>query len=86
VLEETARCAMYDVRRLFYPDGNPKPLSELDDDIAAAIVSLGVSITTNDQGETMRVMKYRLVPKDQALDKLMRHLGLYAQDNKQPRP
>jgi hypothetical protein len=31
-------------------------------------------------------MKYRLAPKDQALDKLMWCLGLYAQDNKQRSP
>lgn len=86
VLEELARCGMYDPRKLFYPDGNPRPITELDDDTAAALVSVDVINTTNDLGETTRVMKYRLAPKEQALDKLMRHLGLFAKDNKQCSP
>jgi hypothetical protein len=54
VLEEVARCAMYDVCKLFYPDGNPKAISELDDDIATALVSVNVSTVINAQSETTR--------------------------------
>jgi len=84
VLREVARCSLYDVRNLFDADGNPKAISELDDDIAAAISGVDVGTVTNEMGEKTRVMKYRLVSKEQSLDKLMKHLGLYAQDHKTP--
>ena len=83
VLLEVARLSFFDPRKLFYPDGNPRPISELDDDTAAAIAGLDVSTTRTEDGEATQVLKYKLAGKDQSLEKLMRHLGLYKTDNDQ---
>ncbi|WP_310731021.1 terminase small subunit, partial [Burkholderia multivorans] len=42
VLRELARIAFFDPRKLFDADGRPLPISELDDDTAAAIAGLDV--------------------------------------------
>ncbi|WP_310715492.1 terminase small subunit, partial [Burkholderia multivorans] len=42
VLRELARIAFFDPRKLFDSDGRPLPISELDDDTAAAIAGLDV--------------------------------------------
>src|SRR5687767_14967669 len=43
VLTETASIAFSDPRRLFNKNGTLKPVSELDDDIAAAVASIEVT-------------------------------------------
>ena len=83
VLKEVARLSFFDPRKLFYPDGNPKPIHELDDDTAAVIAGLDVSTTRTDDGEASMVLKYKLAGKDSSLEKLMKHLGLYKADNDQ---
>lgn len=79
VLREIARIAFLDVRNLFNDDGSPKALSELDDDSAAAIAGIK-KMKMSDDWETV---EYKFSSKDAALEKLMRHLGLYQQDNEQ---
>jgi phage terminase small subunit len=83
VLLEVARLSFFDPRKLFHPDGTPKPVHELDDDTAAAIAGLDVSTTRTEDGESALVLKYKLAGKDGSLDKLMKHLGLYKADNEQ---
>lgn len=78
VLREAARLALYDVRKLCKDDGSLVPLTELDDDIAAAIV--GIDITDSELGSTY---KYRLADKNSAIERLFKHLGLYELDNSQ---
>lgn len=80
VLREVARLALYDPRALFNEDGSPKLPAELDDDIAAAITSL--KIERDDQGNIVKV-EYRLADKNAAIEKLMKHLGLFERDNRQ---
>lgn len=83
-LREVARLAYLDPRKLFNPDGTPKPIHELDDDTAAAIGGLEVVETvTEDGGKTARVSRYKLTNKEASLEKLMRHLGQYERDNNQ---
>jgi phage terminase small subunit len=79
VLKEVAAIALFDPRKLFNDDGQPKQISELDDATAAAISS----IKTVKTGEESSVVEYKVNDKNQALEKLMRHLGLYQQDNEQ---
>ena len=81
VLNEARRLATSDFRKLFDPDGNMKPIAEIDDDTAACVASVEVDELFDGRGEK-RVMigytkKIKLWDKNAALDKLMRHLALY---------
>lgn len=86
-IKEVARIAFFDPRRLFNPDGSPKPLHELDDDTAAAIAGLDVQEQYEGSGSDRRFVgylkKYRIADKNSALEKLMKHLGMFEKDNKQ---
>lgn len=69
-LREVGRVSYFDPRKLFDDKGNLKKPSEWDDDTAAAISHIG---------------RNGPVPfdKNAALDKAMKHLGLYEKDNSQ---
>jgi phage terminase small subunit len=78
VLQELARIAFFDPRKLLKDDGEPVPLQELDDDTAAAIGGLETA-TERERGEDggmTYVRKYKIVSKDAALGLAMRHLGM----------
>ena len=77
VLRELAKIAFFDPRRLFDADGQPLPVAELDDDAAAVVAGLEVSVTHSDDGSMTRVAKIKLADKLAALEKLGRHLGLF---------
>ena len=81
VLQEYARLAFYDPRKLFQPDGTPKPIEALDDDTAAALAGLEVREefegTGQDRVFTGYTKKYKLANKLGALDSLAKHLGLF---------
>ena len=81
VITEVARAAFFDPRRLFDDDGNMIDPGEWSDEIASAVASLEVS----ERGD-VTTTKVKLVNKDSALDKLMKHLGLYELDNEQANP
>lgn len=80
VLREIARIALFDPRRLVDNDGRPRLAHELDDDTAAAVA--GIDMERDDKGNIVKV-KYRLADKNVALEKLMKHLGLFERDNRQ---
>ena len=91
-LLEVARLAFSDIRKAFTPDGRLRPIEALDDDTAAAVQS--VKVVTR-QGSDVdsdgnRVIEYvheiRLADKNSAVDKAMRHVGGYAEDNRQKSP
>ena len=81
VLQEYARLAFYDPRKLFQPDGTPKPIEALDDDTAAALAVLEVREEFEGAGENRAFVgytkKYKLANKLGALDSLAKHLGLF---------
>ena len=77
VIRELGRVAFFDPRRLFDADGAPRPITELDDDTAAVVAKIDVSLTRNDDGSVTRVAKIKLADKLAALEKLGRHLGLF---------
>lgn len=78
VLQEYARIAFFDPRKLFDDDGNPRPVSELDNDTAAALSGLDVVKEVDpDSGVTSYTKKYRVSNKLGALDSLAKHLGLF---------
>ena len=76
VLAEYAKLGFSDIRKIFDDAGGLKPVTELDDDIAAAVTSVDVS-TTKIGDETIRTHKIRLSDKKLALDSIARHLGMF---------
>lgn len=50
VIQELAKIAFLDARKLFSPEGSLKAVHELDDDTAAAVVSLDVRLTESESG------------------------------------
>lgn len=86
-LQEIARIAFFDPRRMFDRDGNPLRLDQLDDDTAAVIAGLDVLEEWEGAGQDRvlvgHVKKWKLSDKKGALDMLMKHLGGYKVDNDQ---
>ena len=77
VLEEYAKIAFFDPRKLFMADGGIKPVEQWDDDVAAVIGALDV-VEIGDNGEMIgRVKKLKLIDKKGALDSIGRHLGMF---------
>lgn len=75
VLRELARIAFFDPRRAFNDDGSLKPISEMDDDTAAAIASLDVAEIGGGEGGVIH--KLRLADKLRALELIGKHLGMF---------
>lgn len=79
IVQELARIAFFDLRRLLDHDGKPIPPKQLPDDIAAALSSIGVSYTegVGEQGEYCVLRNVKYVPHDklQALKQLANMLG-----------
>lgn len=69
---------MRDPRRLFDAGGKPIPLHELPEEVAATIASY--EVWPNGR------VKVKFWSKVEALDRAMRHAGLYERDNKQLQP
>jgi phage terminase small subunit len=83
VIKEYVRIGFSDIRRMFNEKGNLKSIHELDDDTAAAVSSVEVVTKQVGDGEVEHIHKIRLWPKNQALDSLSKHLGLFKEDNNQ---
>ena len=82
VVREAARLALFDPRKLFNANGTPIAIQDLDDDTAACIAGLDV-VNMGSGDQIGQVLKYKLAPKGQAIDTLMKHLGGYEKDNDQ---
>ncbi len=80
VVRQLARIAFSDVRRLFDQDGNLLPIEEIDPATAMAISSYDVWV---DPASGVRRARVRFWDKNSALEKLMKHLGLFERDNRQ---
>lgn len=76
VLTEIARLAFFDIRKLVDNTGKPLPLSELDDDTAAAIVGLDVVNVGNEEKGVGEILKFKLADKKGALEMAAKHLRL----------
>jgi len=84
VLREVRRIALGDIRKLYNPDGTMKAIKDLDDDTAAMIASIDQEVLFGpDKLAIGALKKIKLFDKNSALDKAMKHLGLYETDNKQ---
>lgn len=85
-LREVARLAYADPGDLFDPDGRLKPLHEMSASVRATIAQIDIVETYDgDEKEPLRIVtkKIRLWDKNAALEKAMKHHGLYLRDNEQ---
>lgn len=85
VLQEAARLAFFDIRKLTDSEGNPIPVHQLDADTAAAIQGLELATERGpdrESGPTI-VRKYKMADKNSAIERLFKHLGLFKEDNEQ---
>lgn len=84
VVQEIARLAFFDPRKLLTSDGEPVPIQDLDDDTAAAIAGLETATEKGRDGDgATHIRKYKIADKNSALEKLAKHLGIYELDNHQ---
>lgn len=83
VLQELARLALYDPRKLFNSDGSPKHITELDKNTAVAIAGFDVHELFDGQGEQKHayglMKKIRLADKIRALEQIGRHLQIFTE-------
>jgi len=87
VITENMRLAFFDIRTMFNENGTLKPVSEWSDAIGASVKSIEVNELFEGSGQDRRSIgetkKISFWDKGAAIDKLMKHLGGYEQDNKQ---
>jgi len=77
VLRELVRISQADLRKAFNDDGQLRPVKEWPDDVAAFVSSIEVNELVGKDGEVRGCLhKIKLWPKVQALELLMKHLGL----------
>jgi phage terminase small subunit len=84
VLLELKRLAMFDPATLFDADGNLLPLDQMPEDARHSIAGIEVNEVWEgfgeDRAQTGVLKKVKLLDRNSALDKLMKHLGAYAAD------
>jgi len=76
VLEELARIAFFDIRKLYNTDGSLKRPDELDDDAAAVLSGVDVTEMGGNDGPVTFTKKAKVFDKTAALTLAMRHLGM----------
>jgi phage terminase small subunit len=94
VLREYAKLAFLDIRKAFDSAGNLKPITELDDDTAAAVSGLDFEEVFEAQGSgedrkrvhVGRIHKIKLSDKRAALDSLAKYIGMGAATGKNDQP
>lgn len=90
VARELAKLVFADPRKFIDEAGNIKPLHELDDDSAGALASLEVFEEFEGHGKDREQIgvtkKIKLWDKNAAIEKAMKHLGMFETDNRQKTP
>lgn len=79
VLQELAKIAFFDIRKLYREDGTMKLPHEMDDETAAALVGIDLQETKmpgDESGATVIVRKAKVIERTGALTLAMRHLGM----------
>lgn len=77
IIRETARLGISDIRRLIGENGEILPPAQWPDDAAAAVSALEVIEEQSEDGSVRRRYKVKLWDKNPALEKLMKHRGLF---------
>jgi len=87
VIAELARIVHADPRRLFGADGTLLPMQDWPDDMAAVVASVETDELFDGKGPGRKFIGYtkrvRFWDKNSAIEKAMKHLGLFSEDNKQ---
>jgi phage terminase small subunit len=87
VSEELARLAFFNPKSVYREDGSLIPVHELEDDAAAAVASIEHVEEFQGRGQDREQVGYtkklKFWDKNSALDKAMRHLGMFEKDNAQ---
>ncbi|MCK4871050.1 MAG: terminase small subunit [Gammaproteobacteria bacterium] len=77
VIDELARVAFFDIRKLFQDDGSLVPIHELPAGVAAAIGGLDVASVSMGDEEKVTTKKVKIIDKKGALELLGRHLQMF---------
>lgn len=87
VIAELSKIVHADPRRLFGADGKMLPMQDWPDDMAAVVASVETDELFEGQGNARKFIGYtkkvRFWDKNSAIEKAMKHLGLYEKDNRQ---
>lgn len=95
VLEQLGKIVYADVAKAFDKNGALLPVHEMPEEVRHAISSIEVEMmprsVRGDDGEDVtrmfgRTAKIKFIDKGSAIDKAMKHLGLFERDNKQRNP
>lgn len=81
IIQEMARLAFFNIKGLVDSEGNPKPIHELSDDVAAVINGIDIAVIGNPDNQAAYVKKYKVPDKNKALENLSRILGYMDRDN-----
>lgn len=85
-LQEVARLAYFDPGTMYDAQGNLLPVHKMDAATRAAIAGVEVNETSVEGVVIGHTKKIKHADKNSALDKAMKHLGLYKRDNEQQPP
>lgn len=87
VIAELSKIVHADPRRLFGDDGKMLPMQDWPDDMAAVVASVETDELFEGKGKDRKFIGYtkkvRFWDKNSAIEKAMKHLGLYEKDNRQ---
>ena len=90
VIGELSKIVHADLRKVFNENGSMKPIADWPDDMAGAIGSVEVEELFGGDGKDRQMIGYtkkvKLWDKNTALEKAMKHLGLFERDNEQSKP
>lgn len=85
VINELAKTAFLDIRKLYTENGQLKNIADMDDDIAGAISSLETLEEYDGYGENREKIGYtqkvKLLDKTRALELIGKHLGMFKDTN-----
>lgn len=83
VISEIAKIALFDPGSLFDETGALLPIKKMPPQVRAAIASIEIEEIEAGGKPIGRVKKIKIWDKNSALEKAMKHLGLFSEDNKQ---
>jgi phage terminase small subunit len=87
VLEEYAKIAFFDIRKIYNDDGSLRNVCDFDADSAAAVCGIECVAEKTTAGEETiisgTVRKVKLNDKLRALQDVAKHIGLFEKDNQQ---
>jgi phage terminase small subunit len=85
VIAELAKIVHADPRKLFDENGNIIAIRDWEDDMAGAVASVEFTVERHESGDEVvtGTKKVKLWDKNSAIEKAMKHLGLFERDNEQ---